>query len=192
MSIRFLGGYASMIDGVRSVLLYLAVAAAAVCVIDWAIRTRRIGPFNIVARFFRRRIDPLMAPVERIIVRRGGRPAAAPWWTFLAIVVGGLLLIWLLQLVGAVLQQIAFGLEEPRRLPYLVASWAFTIMKLALIVRVVVSWTPISPYSRWVRWSFVLTEWMLAPLRRIIPLLGSVDITPIVAWLLLNILQAIL
>src|SRR5207247_5565487 len=122
----------------------------------------------------------------------GGNPSSAPWWTFLAVVVGGLLLIALLQLIGGLLQQIAFGLEEPRRLPYVLFSWVFSILKLALIVRVVVSWTPISPYSRWVRWSFVLTEWMLAPLRRMIPLFGSVDITPIVAWLLLNILQAVL
>src|SRR5438094_417306 len=99
MNAHVLGGYASMIDVVRTVLLYLAVAAAAVCAIDWAIRTRRIGPFNVVARFFRRRIDPLMGPMERVILRRGGNPSSAPWWTFLAVVVGGLLLIALLQLI---------------------------------------------------------------------------------------------
>jgi uncharacterized protein YggT (Ycf19 family) len=33
---------------------------------------------------------------------------------------------------------------------------------------------------------------MVAPLRRLIPSLGSIDITPIIAWLLLSLLQSIL
>jgi uncharacterized protein YggT (Ycf19 family) len=32
---------------------------------------------------------------------------------------------------------------------------------------------------------------MLAPLRRIIPRIGVIDITPIIAWLLLNIVQGL-
>jgi YggT family protein len=43
----------------------------------------------------------------------------------------------------------------------------------------------VSPYSPWVRWSFGLTEWLLAPLRRVVPSLGMIDITPIVAYYLL-------
>jgi YggT family protein len=39
-----------------------------------------------------------------------------------------------------------------------------------------------------VRWSFVLTEWLLAPLRRIIPPLGMIDITPIVAYFVIQLL----
>jgi YggT family protein len=49
-----------------------------------------------------------------------------------------------------------------------------------------------SPYSIWIRWSFVLTEWMLAPLRKVIPMFGPVDITPLVAFILLGILQSVL
>jgi YggT family protein len=62
-------------------------------------------------------------------------------------------------------------------------------LQLALIVRVISSWVRVSPYSKWVRWSYGLTEWMLAPLRRIIPLLGGIDVTPIVAYLLLGLLE---
>jgi YggT family protein len=36
-----------------------------------------------------------------------------------------------------------------------------------------------------VRWSFTFTEWFLVPLRRIIPPLGMIDITPFVAYLAL-------
>jgi YggT family protein len=186
-----LASYAAFIGIVRSVLFYLALVVAAVCAFDWAVRTRRINPFNRVARFFRGRIEPLMQPVERVIVRAGGLPSSAPWWALAAVVVGGILLISLLQLAGEVLAQIVFGLAEPRNFPMLLASWAFSILKFALLVRVLSSWLPISPYSKWIRWSYVLTEWMIAPLRRVIPLVGMFDITPIVAWILLTLAQRV-
>ena len=129
---------------------------------------------------------------EARIVRAGGRPSAAPWWSLVTVVVGGILLITLLQLVGGLLSQVLFGIQDPRGIPMLLVSWAFSILRLALLVRVISSWLPISPYSKWLRWSYYLTEWMLAPLRRVIPRIGMIDITPIVAWFALNILQSAL
>ena len=187
-----LASYAAFIGIVRSVLLFLAIALAAVCAFDWAVRTRRINPFNRTARFFRGRIEPLMQPVERVVVRAGGLPSTAPWWSLAAVVIGGILLITVLNLLGSVLQQVVFGVAEPRNLPWLLASWAFAILKFALLVRVLSSWLPVSPYSRWIRWSYVLTDWMIVPLRRVIPLVGMFDITPIIAWLLLSIAQQLL
>ena len=186
-----LAGYGTFLALVRVTFLYAAIAVAAICAFDWAVRTRRINPFNRVARFFRSNIDPLMAPVERTIVRRGGLPAQAPWWTLGAIVVGGILTISLLQLVGGILQQIAFGLAAPEKLPWIVLSWIFAFLRLALLVRVLSSYIT-SPYSKWVRWSYVTTEWMIAPLQRIIPRVGMFDLSPIVAWLLLNVLENVI
>lgn len=185
-------GYDSFVGIVRIGLFYLAAATAAVCVVDWAVRTRRINPFGGIARFFRARVDPLMLPVERRIVRAGGLPANAPWWTLATVVVGGILLISLLGFVGGLLRQIAFGLQDPRGIPMLLLSWAFSFLKLALLVRVISSWFPALQHSKWIRWSFVTTEWMLAPLRRVIPLIGMIDITPIVAYFLINIVQGVL
>ena len=71
----------------------------------------------------------------------------------------------------------------------LLLSWAFAFLKLALMVRVLSSWFPVSPYSKWVRWSYVLTDWLIKPLRRVIPTLGMIDITPIVAWFLIGLIQ---
>jgi YggT family protein len=52
-------------------------------------------------------------------------------------------------------------------------------------VRVVSSWFRVSEYSKWIRWSVVLTEPILRPLRRVIPSVGMIDITPIVAYFLI-------
>ena len=187
-----LSSYAVFVAGVRVVLLYMAIALAVVCALDWAVRTRRISPFSRTARFFRTRIDPLMVPVERVILRAGGTPSSAAWWTLVALILFGILFLTLLQFLGGILQQVVFGLAEPASIPRLLVSWVFSLLRLALLVRVISSWLPVSPYSRWIRWSYVLTEWMIAPLRRIIPLIGMIDITPIVAWFLLSLIQSAL
>lgn len=187
-----LTGYALFVVVVRYVVFSLAVVAAIVALVDWMVRTRRINPFSVVARFFRRFVDPLMAPVERRIVRRGGQPSSAPWWTLVGVVVGGLLLVTLLNFLAGFFAELAFGLSSPGRLGVLLVSWVFSVLRIALIVRVVSTWFSISPYSKWSRWAYVLTEWMLAPLRRVVPMFGPVDVTPIVAYLLLSLLQGAL
>jgi YggT family protein len=134
----------------------------------------------------------MMVPVERVILRAGGSPASAPWWALVAFAVFGIALITLLEFLGGLFYQVAVVSTQPSQAPMLLLSWAFAFLKLALMVRVLSSWFPISPYSKWVRWSYVLTEWMIAPLRRIIPAIGMIDITPIVAWFLIGLVQKLL
>lgn len=189
---QLLAGYAVFVAAVRVALFWVAVVAGIIALLDWAVRTRRLQPFGAVARFCRRFIDPLMAPVERRIVRAGGQPSSAPWWTLVVVVVGGLLLVTLLNFLSGFLVSLVWGLSSPGRIGVLLLSWAFGLLRIALIVRVISTWFQISPYSRWIRWSYVLTEWMLAPLRRVIPTLGPVDITPIIAFFLLSLVQSLI
>jgi len=184
-----LATYVMVVAGIRAGLLYAGIVVAVICAFDWAVRTRRINPFNRVARFFRGSVDPLMLPVERVILRAGGAPASAPWWALVAFAVFGIALISLLEFLGGVFYQLAVVSGQPNQAPMLLLSWAFAFLKLALIVRVLSSWFPVSPYSKWVRWSYVLTDWLIKPLRRVIPLLGMIDITPIVAWFLIGLIQ---
>ena len=65
-------------------------------------------------------------------------------------------------------------------------SYFCRILSLAILVRAVLSWFPVNPRSRAPGLVRDTTEPVLAPLRRVIPLLGSLDITPIVAIILLN------
>jgi YggT family protein len=178
--------------GLRYALFAAAVVAAVVAAVDWAVRTRRLNPFGATARFFRRTVDPLMVPIERRVVRAGGRPSSAPLWALGVVVVGGLLLIALLDFLTGQIAAVAAALATggPGVLMLLV-SWTFSLLRVALIVRVISSWVGVSPYSPWVRWSYGLTEWMLAPLRRLIPLLGGIDVTPIVAYVALRLVESI-
>jgi YggT family protein len=189
----FLAFYFQAVVLLRVVLFVVGALLAIVFAVDWLVRTRRIGPFGAVARFFRTVVDPLIAPVERAVVRAGGAPASAPWWALVAVVVGGIALISVLQFVG---QQLYHGMNAasagPRGLYVWLVSLTFGFLQLALFVRVASSWVRVSPYSRWVRWAYTVTEPILAPLRGFIPAMGGFDVTPIVAYFLLRILQSIL
>lgn len=177
----------------KTAFLALAVVLAVICVLDWAVRTRKVSPFNAVARFFRSTVDPFIAPVERKVVRAGGTPASAPLWALVAVVIGGIIVITIMDFIRTELMRASlYSSQGSTGLYRLLVSWTFGVLKVALLVRVVSSWLPVSPYSKWISWSFKLTEPILAPLRRIVPTLGAFDITPIIAYFLLGLIQSFL
>ena len=189
----FLSATDAIVQILRTVLLWIALVIGAICALDWAVRTRKISPFNAVARFCRSTVDPLIAPIERKVVRAGGTPAAAPLWALAVVVVGGILLLSFLDMIRLELVRSMMAAQDGSAgIFHLLVSWTFSILKIALIVRVISSWLPVSPHSGWVRWSYALSEPLLAPLRRVVPNLGGLDITPILAYFLLNIIESVL
>jgi YggT family protein len=177
----------------RTVLFVLAAVLAVVFLVDWLVRTRRINPFNPVARFFRQTVDPLIVPIERIVVRAGGLPTSAPWWALVAVVIGGILLITLLDLLRRWLIQLTLAVSlGPGAVIVLALIWALGIVQIALILRVIASWLRISEFRWWMRWAVRLTDPILRPLRRLIPPLGMIDLTPLIAYFIILILQRII
>ena len=189
----FLAGFALAIEYIGRGLFFAALLLALVALVDWLARTRRISPFNPIARFFRRVIDPLVVPVERRVVRAGGMPQSAPWWMLVALVIGGLALMGLLRfLLGQLALAGALASGGARGIAFLLIHWAFAILQLALLVRVVSGWLRLSPYSKWISWSFTVSEPILRPLRGIIPPLGMIDVTPIIAYVALRLLEGLI
>src|SRR6185503_13993561 len=153
----FLGAADAVIQILRTALLSIAVVFGVVCVLDWAVRTRKISPFNAIARFCRSTVDPFISPIERKVVRAGGTPASAPLWALAIVVIGGILLLTLLDVIRLeVIRSIIASQEGTGGIFQLLVRWTFDILKVALIVRVISSWLPISPYSSWIRWSYAL------------------------------------
>ena len=188
-----LASYERFVEYAKEAILAIGILLAIVALIDWAVRTRRVSPFGRIARFFRGRVDPLLVPIERLILRQGGVPSSAAFWALLAYVIAALGFLWLLGFVHGLYQSVVYMSHEPLneawRTP---VSWLFGFLQIALLVRVISTWLPVSPYSRWIRWSYVTTEWMLRPLRRVVPSLGPIDITPIIAWFLLGIVEKLI
>jgi YggT family protein len=71
-------------------------------------------------------------------------------------------------------------------------SLLFNALTFALIARALISWFPIRPDHPIVRILYDITEPILAPLRRVIPMIGMIDITPLVALLLLQVIERFL
>ena len=68
------------------------------------------------------------------------------------------------------------------------------ILSLAIFIRVLLSWLPIQnlgPLRPVVDLLYAITDPVLVPLRRIIPPIGMIDITPVVAIILLEIIQSL-
>lgn len=68
----------------------------------------------------------------------------------------------------------------------------FTLLSLAVLARVLLSWVRVSPYHPAIVLLYRITEPILAPLRRAIPPIGMVDISPVIALILLQILREVL
>jgi YggT family protein len=186
----FVGVFDLVLQAVRFILVISAAVFALFCVLDWMVRTRRLNLFGSVARFSRSRIDPILEPVERRILAAGGNPASAPLWALAAVVIGGILLISVLDFLRAEIMGLAFALQTgPSGILRLAVGWTFDFVRIAILVRVVTSWLPISPYSPWIRWSYAVSEPILKPLRQIIPSMGPIDITPIIAYFIIGFLQ---
>jgi YggT family protein len=160
-----------------------------VAITNWAVRTRRLNPFGAYARFIRQLSEPSLQWMERRLLRAGGNPQHAPYWLFGLVLAAGLVLLSLLSWLLVFIMRVTWAVQSPGSLVYLLVDVAFQLLMLALLVRVVASWFGVSPYARWMRPVILLTEWILAPLRRIVPQLGMLDITPLVAYLILLVLD---
>jgi YggT family protein len=168
------------------------VYAVVVAGTHWAVRRGRLAPFAAWPRFVRRISQPVLVPLERRILRAGGNPSDAPLWLLGIVVVGGLVLISLVRWgIGFAYELGALAQASPRAWLIAAVSWTFRLLMLALLIRVIGSWLSLSPHSRWMRPFVVLTEWLLEPLRRVLPPFGPLDLSPMVAYLLLWIVQQV-
>ena len=71
----------------------------------------------------------------------------------------------------------------------------FLVFQLCILVRILMSWVTIAPMRRWsqavVQFFHDTTGWYLTFFRRMIPPVGPLDLSPMVALIVLFILQRI-
>lgn len=182
-----------LIASARIAALALALLALAAALLDRGVRSRKINPFGRLGRFSRRVVDPLLAPFERRLTLSGRSAANAGWWMLGAVVVAGLVVIALLDFLRDEMVRTAMAAYGgPLGIVRLIVGWAFTIVQIALLVRVFASWFRVNPFSRWMRVVHALTEWILRPIRRLVPPIGGmIDLSPLIAYFLLGLVESI-
>ncbi len=178
---------------VRAVAFASVVFAGTVAGTYWAARSGRLGAKNPWFRGIRSASDRMLRPIENRLARRGGNPQDASLWLLGLAVAGGLLLIsvtrWLIGF-GYGLAQLA---SSPPTVWLRVAlDWALGLLMLALIVRVFSPWFGLTRYNRWVRPAYTLTDWLIEPIRKLLPPAGRFDWSPLVAYLLLYLGRSLL
>jgi YggT family protein len=123
----------------------------------------------------------------------GGNPAHAGGWLVVITAVAGIVLVslfgWLMTTFEVAR---AAALSGPRATISLSVDLAYRIVIFALLVRVIASWFGMGRYSRWIRPAYILTDWIVEPIRRIVPPFGAMDVSPLVAWFALWLIRGII
>ncbi len=160
---------------------------------SWLVKSRRVSPFGRLGRGLRAVTDPVVRPVERRLVRMGGNPVHAAWWLIVVVAVAGVIFLSLLGWALQSYQTAAWATEQgPREVLALIVNLAYNVFFFALVVRIVASWLGWFRYARWMRPVNALTDWLIKPIRRFVPPFGMLDISPLVALLVLWGLKSLL
>ncbi|HUV94027.1 MAG TPA: YggT family protein [Anaerolineae bacterium] len=62
-------------------------------------------------------------------------------------------------------------------------------LNLAIFARILLSWMPVDRGNRLVRIVYEITEPMLGPIRRVVPTLGGLDLSPMIAIILIQVAE---
>ena len=151
-----------------------------------------LNPFSWAARTLRRLTDGFVVPVRGTLRQVGVDPKFAPLVVMLVSILLGYFIWRLVQTVGMTLD----GAISSVRTGAVFAALGYilygllSIYSLLIFVRIIFSWGMVSYQNRIMRFLVDVTEPMLAPLRRMIPPVAMMDISPIVAFLILWLFQA--
>ena len=176
---------------VNSAILLIIVAVIALMIVRLIVDVMDPNPFGWTSRTVRRLSDGFIIPVRAGLRGATVDPKFAP---LVVILIAILLGFFILQLTGTIATTVAGVLQSTQRgavisiLGFILYGLiAFYI--LLIIIRVTFSWGRISYSNRIMRFLVDTTEPMLGPMRRMIPLLGWLDISPIVAIFILLLFQ---
>jgi YggT family protein len=151
-----------------------------------------LNPFGWSSLTIRRLTDPLIGPVRRALMGFGVNPKYAPLVTILLTILVGWFALQLVSSIANTLAGILYSLGAHAVVPIAgyVLYGLLGLYTLLIFIRIIFSWGMLGHSSRIMRFLVNATEPMLAPLRRMVPPVGTFDISPIVAFIILWLLQA--
>lgn len=176
-------------------LLWYAVVTIIVAVIvlmllRFAVAYADINPFSRTALLIRRFSDPLVNPVRGKLMGFGFDPKFAPLLTVLVTILLGYFLLILTGDMVFTLNGITKSLLSgaPLALVGYILYGLLSVYVLLIFVYVVFSWV-VSYSNPVMRFLTRATDPILLPARRLIPPLGTMDISPIIIIFVLQLLQ---
>lgn len=155
----------------------VAVLFAVVLLLRFWMQVVRVRPPMSVAHFTFQLSDWLVKPLRRVVPGVGGYDWASLLAALLVAFLATMISVWLFTSLPV---QTILVLTLVRFI-----RWIFYGLMGLIVVEVIFSWVnPHAPLAPFIR---ALTEPILRPLRRVIPLVGNIDLSPLAALLLLQI-----
>jgi YggT family protein len=150
-----------------------------------------LNPFSWSSLTIRRLTDPFIAPVRRALMRYGVDPKYAPLVMILLTILLGWFAITLLHGLANTIAGLIFGLTSGRVVALLgyIIYGLVSVYIMLVFIRIILSYTALDYRNRLMRVLMNATEPLLGPLRRMVPTVGMFDISPLVAFIILWILQ---
>lgn len=177
----------------RTVALAAVGAAGLVALTHWAVRQGHLKPFGPWPRMVRRGSDPILQPLERRLVSLGRNPQDASLWLFGGTLLGGLLLITLTRwVVGLVETFVALARGGPLGWVRFLVSAASAVLMASIVIRVLGHWLGAHRWNRMMRPFYFLTDWLIEPIRTRILRRGVLDLSPLVAYLLVLVARSVI
>ncbi len=139
--------------------------------------------YNPLSQFIVKVSNPLVVPLRRIIPGLGGFDLAT---IVVAYVIATLKFVTLAALAGESLGALAFYIGL-----LVVVKQAGFMLFVIMIIMAIMSWV-VQGYNPTLMIFHQLTEPFLNPIRRIIPNMGGLDLSMIVAFLLMNVINILL
>ncbi|MBD9413842.1 YggT family protein [Pseudomonas sp. PDM16] len=140
--------------------------------------------YNPLSQFTVKATQPLLKPLRRIIPGFGGVDLAS---LVLAVLVQLLLMVIVVLIAGY--NPVAVGLQLLVWAIIAVTSLFLKIFFFAMIISVILSWVAPGSYNPGAQLVNQICEPLLAPFRKLLPNLGGLDISPIFAFIALNLLD---
>ena len=159
--------------------LYLLIA-----LLRFILQLVRADFYNPLCQFTAKATQPLLAPLRRIIPSVPGIDLAG---LVLVLALQFLLIVILLSLTGFPVVQLL-----PQILIWtliIVAGLVLKIFFFALIISVILSWIAPGSHNPGAQLTQQICEPLLAPIRNLLPNLGGLDISPIFAFITINLLE---
>lgn len=172
---------------VRLIVDFGGTLLAGACLLRAWMQYQRLNVHNPLGQFVMTLTDWLVRPLRRVIPGYRGLDWASIAGAFLVGLVAVLLLVMVGMASGADFPSIGFvaGLM----LVWLI-KWAIYLAQALVLIGAVLSW--INPYSPVLPVVDALTGPMLRPIRRVVPMIGRFDLSPLVFLLAMQILLIVL
>lgn len=167
------------------------IAIIALMVIRLIADASNLNPFSWLSLTIRRLSDAFVHPMRRGLMGFGIDPKYSPIVVILITILLGYFVLQLAETIAIT----AAGLLSSVRSGSMISALGFiiygaiSIYILLIFIRIIFSWGMVSYSNRLMRFLVNTTEPLLGPLRRIVPPLGMMDISPIVAFLILWLFQ---